>query len=110
MEEACDDAERVTCESEGSRATLTPVHLGYLDNLLAAVTEDGVDVRSYFGWTLVSYNCVTWLILQLDNWEWSEGYIPRFGVTYVDFATGKRYPKRSALEITKASSSEGVAD
>jgi hypothetical protein len=31
-----------------------PVHLGYLDNLLAAVNEDGVDVRSYFGWTLVS--------------------------------------------------------
>ncbi|KAL7423395.1 hypothetical protein Q5752_002699 [Cryptotrichosporon argae] len=64
-------------------------HTRYLNNLLAAVKEDGVDVRSYFGWTL------------LDNWEWSEGYIPRFGVTYVDFVTGKRYPKLSARKVTE---------
>jgi hypothetical protein len=29
-------------------------HTDYLDNLLAAVVDDGVDIRSYFGWTLVS--------------------------------------------------------
>ncbi|ORX36109.1 glycoside hydrolase family 1 protein [Kockovaella imperatae] len=76
-EEACNDVER------------TAYHINYLDNLLKAVIEDGVDVRSYFGWTL------------MDNWEWAEGYIPRFGVTYVDFKTKQRYPKDSAGAITR---------
>ncbi|WVQ82789.1 hypothetical protein IAT38_004921 [Cryptococcus sp. DSM 104549] len=76
-EEACNDVDRAQ------------YHTQYLDNLLAAISEDGVDVRSYFGWTL------------MDNWEWAEGYIPRFGVTWVDFKTGKRYPKLSAREVTK---------
>jgi len=40
---------------------------------------------------------------QMDNWEWAEGYVPRFGVTYVDFATKKRYPKLSALAVTQVS-------
>ena len=39
----------------------------------------------------------------MDNWEWAEGYVPRFGVTYVDFATKKRYPKLSALAVTQVS-------
>ena len=32
----------------------------------------------------------------LDNFEWADGYSTRFGVTYVDYATQKRYPKDSA--------------
>jgi len=39
----------------------------------------------------------------MDNWEWAEGYVPRFGVTYVDFATKKRYPKLSARAVTQVS-------
>ncbi|KAF2013958.1 glycoside hydrolase family 1 protein [Aaosphaeria arxii CBS 175.79] len=58
---------------------------GYLSEVAKAV-QDGVDIRSYFGWTFT------------DNWEWAAGYSDRFGVTYVDFDTPekKRYPKRSA--------------
>jgi len=52
--------------------------------LLAAVNEDGIDIRSYFPWSL------------LDNFEWADGYSTRFGVTYVDYETQKRYPKASA--------------
>lgn len=88
---------------------------GYLDNLLKAVKEDGVDVRGYFGWSL------------LDNFEWyvplltrfqksltstnqwiylfaiirADGYTTRFGVTYVDDKTQQRYPKESARFLTK---------
>jgi len=32
----------------------------------------------------------------LDNFEWADGYETRFGVTYVDYETQKRYPKASA--------------
>ncbi|GLB39494.1 putative glycosyl hydrolase 1 family protein [Lyophyllum shimeji] len=52
--------------------------------LLAAVNEDGVDVKAYFPWSF------------LDNFEWADGYSTRFGVTYVDYETQKRYPKESA--------------
>ncbi|KAG6845054.1 hypothetical protein H0H87_001391 [Tephrocybe sp. NHM501043] len=51
---------------------------GTTKNLLAAINEDGVDVRSYFPWSA------------------ADGYLTRFGVTYVDYETQKRYPKASA--------------
>ena len=57
---------------------------GNCEALRAAITEDGVDVRGYFPWSL------------LDNFEWADGYVTRFGVTYVDYETQKRYPKASA--------------
>lgn len=57
---------------------------GITASLKAAVLEDGVDVRAYFPWSF------------LDNFEWADGYITRFGVTYVDYETQQRYPKESA--------------
>ncbi|KAI0790359.1 beta-glucosidase 1A [Abortiporus biennis] len=58
---------------------------GYTNAMLDAINEDGVDVKGYFGWSL------------LDNFEWAEGYQVRFGVTHVDYKTQKRTPKDSAL-------------
>ncbi|KZT08082.1 glycoside hydrolase family 1 protein [Laetiporus sulphureus 93-53] len=60
---------------------------GTTASLLAAAIEDGVDVRGYFAWSL------------LDNFEWADGYLTRFGVTYVDYETQNRYPKDSARFI-----------
>jgi beta-glucosidase len=47
--------------------------------------EDGVPVEGYFAWSL------------LDNFEWAEGYGPKFGLVAVDMKTQHRTPKRSAL-------------
>jgi beta-glucosidase len=55
---------------------------GYLDSLEEAIA-DGVDVRGYFVWTLV------------DNFEWAEGFTKRFGLVWMDHASGRRIPKAS---------------
>lgn len=54
----------------------------YLGQLHRGVAE-GIPVKGYFLWSL------------LDNFEWSDGFSKRFGITYVDFATQKRTPKLS---------------
>jgi beta-glucosidase len=61
--------------------------IAYLrDNLVAAhaAVLQGVDLRGYFAWSL------------LDNFEWAWGYRQRFGLVYVDYASGRRIPKDSA--------------
>ncbi len=64
-----------------------PRRIAFFDGhlrVLETAIERGVDVRGYFAWSL------------LDNFEWAEGYGPRFGITYVDYPTQRRIPKDSA--------------
>jgi beta-glucosidase len=50
---------------------------------VAACLADGIDVRGYIYWSL------------LDNFEWTGGYSPRFGLVSVDRDTFTRTPKPS---------------
>ena len=62
--------------------------LSYLQRHLAALkqaVDAGVPVRGYFAWSL------------LDNFEWAEGYLRRFGLAYVDYPTQRRILKDSGL-------------
>ena len=62
--------------------------LSYLQRHLAALRQAmdaGVPVKGYFAWSL------------LDNFEWAEGYLRRFGLAYVDYATQRRTLKDSGL-------------
>ncbi|MBO4373559.1 MAG: beta-glucosidase [Lachnospiraceae bacterium] len=56
----------------------------YLLQLEKAIDE-GVDVIGYQYWSI------------MDNFEWAEGYDPRFGLIYVDYRNENRIFKDSAL-------------
>ena len=63
-----------------------PKRIRFLQNYLKQVLRaqrEGVNVKGYFVWTF------------MDNFEWAEGYHPRFGLVHVDFETQKRIIKDS---------------
>jgi len=63
-----------------------PLRLQYLQDHIAQVLKaknEGCKVGGYFVWTLT------------DNFEWAEGYHPRFGIIHVDFETQQRTVKSS---------------
>ncbi|MBI4972881.1 MAG: glycoside hydrolase family 1 protein [Candidatus Omnitrophica bacterium] len=59
---------------------------GHLKSIYLAM-QKGVKVWGYLYWSL------------LDNFEWDKGFIPRFGLIEVDYATYKRKPRDSAREF-----------
>ncbi len=67
---------------------------GYLEAVARAI-EDGADVRGYHAWTL------------LDNFEWSEGYRQRFGLTWVDFPETERTLKESGRWYGRVAAENG---
>ncbi|PKH86675.1 GH1 family beta-glucosidase [Colwellia sp. Bg11-28] len=54
-------------------------------NAVNDAIEQGVKVDGYFAWSL------------MDNFEWAEGYLKRFGIVYVDYETQVRTIKASGL-------------
>jgi beta-glucosidase len=77
---ACDDY----VDPDGKVADTDRIE--FLDGHLRALADAiaaGVDVRGFFVWSL------------LDNFEWAEGYSKRFGLTWVDYPSGRRLPKAS---------------
>ncbi|MBO6513061.1 MAG: beta-glucosidase [Phycisphaerales bacterium] len=66
----------------------------YLSELRRA-SNDGVDVRGYFQWSI------------LDNFEWAEGYALRFGLIYLDYTNMRRIPKESYFWYSKVIESNG---
>ena len=64
-----------------------PLRTRFLDDFLAGVkraVDEGIPVLGYQHWSI------------MDNFEWCEGYGPRFGLIHVDYKTQKRTIKDSA--------------
>ncbi|MFW5884807.1 MAG: glycoside hydrolase family 1 protein [Patescibacteria group bacterium] len=58
--------------------------------------EEGADVRGYFHWSLI------------DNFEWAEGFEPRFGLCETDYKTMKRKPRDSYYDYRKIIKENGL--
>lgn len=68
----------------------------YLSEVYRAI-QAGVNVKGFFYWSL------------LDNFEWADGYNPRFGLIEVDFeAKQKRYPKPSLAIYGDIAKNNGI--
>jgi beta-glucosidase len=50
---------------------------------LKKAIDEGIYIKGYFAWTLT------------DNFEWADGYTPKFGLIHIDFKTQKRTIKSS---------------
>ncbi|XP_047525158.1 myrosinase 1-like [Pieris napi] len=72
----------------------------YLNALLHAIHEDKSNVQGYFAWSL------------MDNWEWDDGFVSRFGLYLVDFESQNktRTAKDSARLYTSVISSRGLPE
>jgi beta-glucosidase len=73
--------------------------INYLrEHLIASyqAIEAGVDLRGYYLWSL------------MDNFEWSMGCKPRFGILHVDYQTEERKPKLSAYWYAQTIAQNGV--
>jgi len=76
-----------------------PLRIDFLERYLTALGQairDGVDIRGYFLWSL------------MDNFEWAEGYRPRFGIIHVDYPTGTRTMKDSARWYSEVIAQNGA--
>lgn len=69
-------------------------------HLIAAhdALQAGANLKGYFVWSL------------MDNFEWTSGYRPRFGIIHVDYQTQKRTPKLSALWYSDVIAHNGVTE
>jgi beta-glucosidase len=81
-----------SCNDDRFRIVYLSLYLSALKDAL----DRGVDVRSYFYWSL------------MDNYEWGS-FLPRFGLVEVDFKTFKRTPRPSAKFYREVISNNGVS-
>ena len=63
---------------------------------LAHARDGGIPIIGYQHWSL------------MDNFEWAEGYRPRFGLIYIDYGTGERTLKKSALHYADIIKNGGI--
>jgi beta-glucosidase len=59
--------------------------------------HDGARVRAFHAWSL------------LDNFEWTDGYSQRYGLTWVDFCDQRRVIKDSCRWYARVAATNRVA-
>lgn len=67
----------------------------YLQEVFRSI-QAGVNVKGFFYWSMI------------DNFEWAEGFGPRFGLIEVDYKTQKRTPRPSAYVYSEIAKENGI--
>lgn len=78
-----------------------PQRIDYMYRYLSALhqaIEEGIPVIGYTAWSI------------MDNFEWAEGFDPRFGLIYVDYKTLERIPKDSFYWYQSVIKNGGLKD
>lgn len=70
----------------------------YLHDHLATIVASDLPVERYYHWCFV------------DNWEWDEGEVPRFGLVHLDYETGERTVKESGRFFSEIIAAGGVTE
>jgi beta-glucosidase len=84
----------IATEDDTQRVRFLHSHLSVLRDLLA----EGIDLRGYLHWT------------SFDNFEWSEGYHPTFGLVGIDRENGlRRIVRPSAVRFGEVARSGSLA-
>ncbi len=63
---------------------------------IARARDEGIDVRGYYHWSLY------------DNFEWAEGFVPRFGLYQVDYDTYDRSATEGATVLGEIAAARTV--
>jgi len=79
-------------EKDYKRAKFIADHLRYVHQAIS----EGINIRGYFYWSLI------------DNFEWSDGFGPKFGLYSVDRQTFARVPRPSASVYAEICKNNGV--
>jgi beta-glucosidase len=79
-----------TATAHSARATSTTT--------CAPSPRSGLPFERYYHWCFV------------DNWEWAEGEVPRFGIVHLDYATQERTVKDSGRFLAAVIAEGGPAD
>lgn len=69
--------------------------ISYLKEIYHAIVAK-IEIKGYFHWSLI------------DNFEWAEGFAPRFGLIEVDYATQKRKARPSAYIYSEIIKENGI--
>jgi beta-glucosidase len=93
-ENGLSDNDWVSLDGKVHDAARTDFLYRYLGKL-KRVVDDGVPVIGYQHWSV------------MDNFEWAEGYEPRFGLIHVNYQSGKRTLKDSSYEYKKIIEANG---
>ncbi|MFD4987773.1 GH1 family beta-glucosidase [Streptomyces sp. NPDC058372] len=89
----------IVCDGAEGRSVLDVDRTRYLIDHATAVhraRRRGAPVVGYLVWSL------------LDNFEWAEGYGPRFGIVHVDYDTFERIPKLSSHWLAELCSTRRI--
>ncbi|KID78202.1 Beta-glucosidase 1B [Metarhizium brunneum] len=101
----CPGEDKMTCDEAVNDPYRIKYFSSHLDAICKSIVDDGAVIKGYFAWALLdnlgAFLSISQVFVANRFTEWSDGYGPRFGVTFTDYKTLKRTPKQSALLLRK---------